>query len=517
MIKLSQRLFLKQASRFAYSQPSTQANKHFISEPELDALLSQNAKVRLGVMALPVDETEYDTILQADDDNFTFYYKNTDPVKKSMQKVVDPRLKALAVQRLKANIKNVWTVPLKYYFWAAGPHNFVDFSLKHDKQKLLDYMSLVEVLPLHSKFGIDQSKKQLREFDGVILTGGMSSCFQRLSKREFEEHYEPDGTPKTYPKYRTPSKVYRLYEDIFSEIVHLNATGSFLPAWSVCMSSFYLPLVSGFSQLNLDTYEIEDRPLLKLRKIDSASRTRLSKKHSLSEMVETQLKHFSGQSLFYFTNDIGYRVQELEKDAKFMENFDMIYTSSITNFESPVKSDKYPVLNFGQKHYINASSLDPEFVAMIEHKKFPIYLSSFYPKTLFRFEDRFKHANMERVQEANSVFSRFYTSMILRNQLDPSLLRANASETPEQPIASTATTDRFENFTSAIAELYPDFQDKILQEFGHHEYHFNKKSIENSSEGRTDSFTEDCELNSLSSMAVADKAIGYYNVGVFWK
>ena len=517
MITYYQRNMFNKILKFPFSRTKTNSNKFFISENELDSLISQSAKVRIGVMTKPIFKNYHADLLEAKDDNYTFYYKMTDPSQTEMQIVEDPELKALAVSKLKRSLDTVLHVPFRFYSWVCGPQNFVDFSVQRDKQRLLEYMDLVELEPVHSTLAENKVKQKLGSLDGVILPGGLNYPYEPMSSEEFVQHYEPSGKPKTHPKYRKESEIFKVYKNWISEIININSTGQFLPAWNVCLSLNYLPLVVGSSQLNWDSFGNLNSKLTKLRKIEHESLLQQSKQNSLLEMTNSELKEFEEESLYFHFNKMGFCVSSLMNDSAFMSQFDLLYTSSQNNFESPTKPYEDPHRFPWDRYYVNPDSLNPEFVSMLEHKEYPIYGIQFHPEVILRYVNDYKHPDIDRIREANVLFSKFYISMILRKKLGAQNFESLSGQKEEQYVESDAKKNPFKYFLSTVEEVLPDFKKKIAKEYGRQEYYQNQNNSEHDKLQHTDSTEEDKKLECLSSMAVALKGAGYNHVGLFWK
>jgi hypothetical protein len=228
--------FLTRFSKYPFSNFNSKKHKFFISEQELTSLISQKTKVRIGIMAVPIIKEYHEGLINSDDDNYTFYYKMTDPSQTEMQIVHDPELKALAINRLKQSLDKTLHVPLRYYSWIYGPQNFVDFSEKPDKQRILEYMDLFEIEPIYSTLREEDVKRKFKEIDGIVLPGGLDYPYEPMDSEEFIQYYEPNGKPKTELKHRVDSEIFKVYKTWINEIISINSTGQFLPSWHVCLS-----------------------------------------------------------------------------------------------------------------------------------------------------------------------------------------------------------------------------------------------------------------------------------------
>ena len=125
--------FLKFIRKFPFTRSMAESHKYYISEQEIDYLFNQNAKFELGIICQQFTDIRYHEVLDKGDDCFTFYYKKTDPSQNEPQEVLDPQLKAKAVQALKNNIKNLLYLPMDHYTNSFGFRNFFDFSTEQDK------------------------------------------------------------------------------------------------------------------------------------------------------------------------------------------------------------------------------------------------------------------------------------------------------------------------------------------------------------------------------------------------
>jgi GMP synthase-like glutamine amidotransferase len=469
-------------------------------------------------MTKPIVKSYHEELINADDENYTFYYKMTDPSQTEMKIVDDPELKALAINRLKQNLDTTLHVALRFYSWVYGPQNFFDLSEQPDKQRILEHMDLVEIEPIHSTLSEEELKRKLREMDGVILPGGMNFPYEPMDSEEFMQYYEPNGKPKTELKHRVDTEIFNVYRTWINEIININSGGQFLPAWNVCLSLYYIPFVLGSSQLNLDYFGRTNYKLKKMRKVKHESLQQQSKKNSLLEMTNTELKDFEDESFYLFANSMGYCVSTLANDPEFISQFDLLYTSSQNNFENPIKEKEDPKKNILDGYFVNPESLDPEFVSMIEHKKFPIYGVQFYSEVMLRYFNVYRHPDIDRIRQANVLFSKFYISMILRNKLASQQNQTQTfAENFENYIESNVKSNSFKYFISTIEDILPDFEKKISKEFGLQEYYREKNQSKLSKGEKIHLTWEDEKLECLSSMAVALKGAGYNNVGLFWK
>jgi hypothetical protein len=379
-------------------------------------------------------------------------------------------------------------------------------------------MDLMEIEPIHSTLAEEEVKRKLKEMDGVILPGGLNYPYEPMDSEEFMQYYHPNGEPKTELKHRVDSELFKVYKTWINEIISINSAGQFLPAWNVCLSLNYIPLVVGSSQLNWDSFGNVNSKLTKLRKIQHESLKQQSKKNSLLEMTNTELKEFEDESLFFHFNKMGFCVSSLRSDPDFISQFDLLYTSSQNNFESPTKEKEDPHRYPWDRYFVNPDSLNPEFVSMIEHKEFPIYGIQFHPEVILRYVNDYKHPDIDRIRQANVLFSKFYISMILRNKLvSQENQTLTCAEDFGNDIESNVKANSFKYFMSTVEEILPDFKKKISKEFGLQEYHREKNQFGVSKEEKKHLTPEDEKLECLSSMAVALKGAGYNHVGLFWK
>ena len=203
---------------------------------------------------MPITRFKGDEILSKPEESFTFYYKKTDAGQKQLQKVLDPELRARAVEKLKSNIGNLKYVVLNQYNCVFGFRNLFDYSVERDKQKVLDYLDMIQIIPLDFDSKSNSMNEELLKYDGILLPGALwgeeSFPYQPLGLDEYLQHYEPDGQPKTYPRHRTPSNIFRLYQDIYAELININSAGTFLPTWCNCYGASILPLVAGSPELS---------------------------------------------------------------------------------------------------------------------------------------------------------------------------------------------------------------------------------------------------------------------------
>ena len=513
--------FIKQIRKFSFTKSATDSQNYFISKQEVDHLFNQGAQFELGVLCQPFTQIRFHEVLDKSDDCFTFYYKKTDPSQNEPQEVLDPELKAKAVQALKNNMENLLYTPINSYTNSLGFRNFFDFSIELDKQQVFEYNKMIKLLPFRIDGDSSQINQSFRKFDALIFEGGLKGIehfpYEPLDPDEYPKHYESDGTPKTLPRVRTPSKLHKNYQRAIKELMNINSEGHYLPAWFFCLSFSFLPLAFGSPDLTWDSY---DRPVYVLhpvRIVDCDPLLKPSKRNSLRDMVEAEYKKYDKEVTIYHSNHIGFRPCNLASDPEFMSQFDVVCNSSLTDYTSPVKFR--PDVERTPQDGVNfhPDSMDPEFADLIEHREHPIYAGQSYFKNFFRYEDINKYEDFDLVFETQMMYSKFFMSLVMRNKYDTSQLPSDSSDSEQSSEEKKSFEEAYKQYASLVRDLYPDIKKQMVQECLDFEFEQDLEKAKSQEIEAQSQSAEASPLDSISSMAYINQAINYYNLTLIWK
>lgn len=436
-----------------------------------------------------------------------------------MIQVQDEELLAKATQAVKENIGNLLHVPFRYFTWLFGPQNFVSFSKKPNQEKMLKYSELVEVVPIHLHDNEGQMRQALQGLDGIVFTGGNNLFFDPLSLEEFNKYYQPDGTPKTIPKHRFERNLLKMIKVIIEEVKRINSSGKFLPLWGTCQGFQMIVMAQSSSEMNFDTFDDDFGHTRLARKIPDKRIQSEFKKYSFSEMLSSYSNNLKNEkSLVYFHN-LGFTIPNIEADSQFTSEYDLLYTSSQNDFTRKKKAEKDPFRKPGDLYMYNPDELDPVFLAIFEHKFYPIFGTQFHSEIPFEYVGGKYFPNADQVRKDNIIFSKFLVSIILREKLSDNHDDKKLLNILKNKFTANISEDLFKFFEESIEESLPLLQEKLIRDIGQYEFENDNRNHQTRAKAPTRISQNDDEndLDSLLSMVVVDTLKTYHYAGVIWK
>ena len=382
---------------------------------------------------------------------------------------------------------------------------------------------MIKFLPSRIDGDANQINQSFRRLDGLIFGGGLPGVphlpYESMDLDEYSKHYEPDATPKTLPRHRTPSHVLTNYKRAVKELISINREGHYLPAWFFCLSFSYLPLTVGSPELTWDRYDRSEFKTHPVRRVDHYPLSGPSKRNSLRELVDFEFTKYGREVSMYHSNDMGFRPSNLAGDSEFMSQFDVICKSSQTDFVTPVKLRPDRQRTLGDGVNFQPESMDPEFADLIEHKVHPIYASQSYSKTFYKYEDKFMYEDIDSVFHHHVMYSRFFLSLVMRNKFDMSQLQSDFSHFGQDQDRNERRTveDAFQQYVSVVRELHPHLKKQMILNTLDFELEQSLQIADNHKTDAQSQSPENSALDCISFMAYIDKAIYFHNLSLIWK